>query len=209
MPPQDSWSNHYLEAQFRPHSHLVESAAKACTGRRHVLDLGAGSLNDCKFLLQEGFWVHAVDSEPDFARMAKLLKRREAKFTFEQTDFKDLILPEDHYQIVVGIQSLNFCRADKFDAFMDTVTASVEPMGKFVGVIYGERDDYRRMRPSGCYPSEQKLSALFARGGMEIIAQTHDEYDDPASEDFFKHRHMIYLAAVRTKMLRGPTLAGR
>ena len=174
-----------------------------------MLDLGAGTLNDCKFLLEQGFCVHAVDSEPDFVRMATRLKRQNPKFTFEQTDFKDLKLPENHYQMVVSVQSINFCQADSFDALMDTMTASLEPMGMFVGVIYGERDNYRHLRPTGCYPSEHKLSALFARGGMDIIALDHDEFDAPTPENPTKHRHMMALAAVKTRLSTELSLAGR
>ena len=62
---EDGWRDYYRNTRARPPRPLTLKALPHVPSRNQALDLGAGALNDSRYLLAEGFaHVTALDQTP-------------------------------------------------------------------------------------------------------------------------------------------------
>ncbi|MEE8376172.1 MAG: class I SAM-dependent methyltransferase, partial [Acidimicrobiia bacterium] len=106
---------------------------------RLAIDLGCGAGNEALALLQKGWKVHAIDSEP---RAIELLESMvgddvRSRLTTQVGAFDEVDLPMA--DLVFASLSLPFA-GDKHHASVRRALAAVKPGGWFVGVLFGHND---------------------------------------------------------------------
>jgi len=100
-----------------------------------ALDLGAGALNDSRYLLNQGFSVVAVDGN------ASILKIR-VPVNKVICLFHEFEYPEKTFNLVNAQGSLPFCHPAHFDAVFQKMFNSLTTDGIFCGQLFGNLDDW-------------------------------------------------------------------
>lgn len=185
------WGKYYERTRDRaPHSSLLESVALV-THKNSALDLGAGSLRDTRFLLQEGFaHVVAVDSEPLVTQetVAEGEDRLEVVLsTFENFDF-----PENVFDLVNAQYSLPFTSPDSFAEVFEKTKASLKSGGVIVCQLFGEKDGWSDKADMTFHTLDEVRELL---SGMETITLKEEETDGVTSEGHAKHWHVFQITA--------------
>lgn len=139
----ESWSTFYKKTEDRGPSWLLSRAMKmaaALSGKRQAIDLGCGTGNETRQLVEAGWHVLAVDREPE--ALIRTTARCEGAShgdvmpllaAFEQLH----ALPQS--SLVYAGLSLPFCNPLHFEDFWQLVLRSLSPGGVFAGHFFGVR----------------------------------------------------------------------
>src|SRR3989344_2815561 len=93
------WADYFKKTKNQPPRPLLVKALNFVKERNSALDLGAGSLNDSKYLLEQGFKkVTAVDSDPTVLQFAKELNK--PNFNCVISAFDKFDFPIEEYDLV-------------------------------------------------------------------------------------------------------------
>lgn len=144
--------NEYNEA--RKNKPPRELLTKAVGAGGYALDLGAGALNDTRYLLEKGYEVDAVDSSPSILELGKDLKAHLFVSTFDTFNF-----PTATYDLINAAYALPFNPPETFDAMFARLVASLKPGGVFVGQLFGIEDSW----------SDNKKMTFHTRGQVEDL----------------------------------------
>ncbi len=110
-------------------------------GRGAALDIGAGALNDARFLLDQGFaQVTALDGEPIAQDVADTLPPD--RFTYAIASFENFAFPVGTFDVLSAQYALPFIHPDHFDRVFDAIVAALKPGGILVGQLFGDHDDW-------------------------------------------------------------------
>lgn len=118
-----------------------------------AIDLGPGSGTDTIYLLEKGWDVLCVDTDDkaekdirDLIKVADSLNSRNLyeKFTFCNQDFENLKLEKNAFDLVIGFNSLFFCRPEKFKVFFKQITDSIKSNGYLIVNLLGKNDDWNK-----------------------------------------------------------------
>ena len=100
-----------LRVGNRPSALLIDAFHSLRVNNGRALDIGAGPLNDSRWLLKMGFSVDAVD--PDPVTFALGTSWKESRLTVIPADIRDVSIAPASYSVVVAIHVLPFLgRAD-------------------------------------------------------------------------------------------------
>ncbi len=137
-----SWKEYIDKTKDKPASTLLKEALTQITNKDYVLDLGAGSLRDTKYLVEFGFKnIDVVDSSPETALIAKTLHSKIIKVhTLTFTDFE---YTKNKYDLISAQYSLPFNGKEDFFTMWNRLIKSLKPGGIFVGQFFGERDEWK------------------------------------------------------------------
>lgn len=191
-----SWTNYYRFTEGRKISPLLVQALDALAGDtadKAAIDLGCGAGHECRVLLNTGWRVHAIDSEPAAIEgLRPLASPAPGALTLQACRFEDLSsLPAAHL-IHAGL-SLPFCHPECFDAFWSLVRSALRPGGVFAGHFFGPRDAWADSQSMSFHSRDQVLHLL---DGMELVA--FKEFDGMApSMRGPKHWHRFDVVARR------------
>ena len=185
------WGKYYERTRDRaPHTSLLESVALA-THKDSALDLGAGSLRDTRFLLQEGFaHVVAVDSEPLVTQETVTEGRDRLEVilsSFENFDF-----PDNAFDLVNAQYSLPFTSPDSFVEVFEKTKASLKSGGVIVFQLFGEKDGWSDKADMTFHTLDEVRELL---ADMETITLKEEETDGVTSEGSAKHWHVFQITA--------------
>ena len=188
------WDKYVENSKGQPPRELLGRALQFVPERGSAIDVGAGALNDTRFLLDEGFVsVTALDSAPIAQDIADTMPAKRFRYvisTFEAFDF-----PVAAYDLVNAQYALPFVRPDHYDRVFAAVLATLRPGGIFTGQFFGDRDDWAGT-PNMTFHS--RSSALQLLAPLTLIEFT--EEDDPASTTLSgqpKHWHLFHFIARR------------
>lgn len=165
-----------------PRPILVE-AVSLCTYKSNALDLGAGALNESRYLVSQGFTVIAVDSSPSTAEMAEGLDVR----TVSMEEFE---YPRDSFDLVAALYALPFVPKDHIPMVVQKIQESLHPEGIFVGQFFGKRD--WRSKECSTHTEEEVREVL---SNMHILKFFEQESDMPTADGIIKHNHVFHVIA--------------
>lgn len=189
------WKTYYEHHRDRPASSLLHTAlelASTQTNSRNAVDLGCGSGNETRALLQAGWDVLAIDREPAAIEMVHAigLAHPAAKLETATQLFESLESLPPSSLIHAGM-ALPFCHPDHFEKFWSVVVSALLPGGIFVGQLFGDKDDWAS-DTARTFHSELEARALFQ--GLSLKAFEILEYDGPSMRGT-KHWHRFDVIA--------------
>ena len=145
-PRTEDWEAYYRATAGRnPSPWFIEAVdyidANHGQGRLAV-DLGCGNGVESKALLDRGWRVLAIDSEPSAIEVtrARAAGDEADRLTTLVSRFAGVDLPE--VDLVFAQLSLPFCPVEVFDGLWQQIRGAIRPGGHFVGQFLGPDDDW-------------------------------------------------------------------
>ena len=184
----------------QPRALLTEALARfdrppTSADARRAIDLGCGDGTETLALLQHGWTVLAIDSEPAaIARVrSKVPAEYESRLETRVASFGGLDLPPA--DLVYAGFSLPFCPPAAFDRLWSNIAASLRPGARFAGQLFGNRDSWFGSPGMTFHTSEQVAGLLIH--AFEVESLQEDENDRPAFSGP-KHWHVFHILARST-----------
>lgn len=180
------------------------AAAPGSEGPHPVaLDIACGEGRDTRAILRSpsgASWkVIASDSSDDgLARLRASLSEQEASRTTLNSGPMES-LPTDlaavspgSLAIVNASFALPFCSPDAFPTLWRWIVASLKPGGRFAGQFFGDRDEWKCVRPKSHF-NRSEVAALLAGFDVEHLDEVEKEGDDAMGG--IKHHHVFHVVA--------------
>ncbi|MAZ67530.1 hypothetical protein CL652_02035 [bacterium] len=181
-----------LSKNMKPAS-LVIRAVKI-TGPGLALDLGAGSLRNVKFLLEQGFEVTAVDKDPVISECAAEVNND--KLHTEVTNFEDFDYGERKYDLIVSINSLPFLPKDALLRLLPKIKNALTDEGVLCITLFGERDGWSNKKDVSFF-SRSEVEGLFS--DMHTIMFVEEDLEGDTIQGDPKYWHVFKLIAKRAE----------
>lgn len=102
-----------------------------------AIDLGAGTGNDTKFLIEKGFKVICIDKEEKSKEIITEKIEDKSNLEFIIGNFEDIKLHKA--DLIYSCFSLHFCKPDKIDNVMKEITTNIIKGGYFVREFFRKR----------------------------------------------------------------------
>ncbi|OGI22500.1 MAG: hypothetical protein A2808_03300 [Candidatus Moranbacteria bacterium RIFCSPHIGHO2_01_FULL_55_24] len=161
-----------------------------------ALDIGAGTLNDVKRLLAEGFQeVVAIDSAKEFPALAEQIKDPRFSYRFGGTESYDF--PTEHFDLVSSQFTLPFLRKEDFPKVWKGIRESLKPGAIFCGQLFGDRDEWNTPETKMTFFTKQETEDLL--GSYEVIKFEEIEKDGSTAVGTTKHWHFFNFLVKKKK----------
>ena len=199
---REDWGEYREKTQLKPPTRpLVKLLEHITPGK--AIDLGPGAGTDTMYLLENGWDVLGVDIDPnteyDIRGLIKSSGNQnlDEKFSFENQDFENLELEKDAYDLVIGFNSLFFCRPENFKKIFKQITDSIKSGGYLLVNLLGKNDDWNRQEDNRktFLSSEEIVDLLsdFEIGENDIREAELDK--ETAVTNTLKHWHTFLIRA--------------
>lgn len=178
----------------RPPSSDVVAAVEHVAQKERALDLGAGSLRNTRYLLEQGFRVDAIDRDPLMQEVADELQT--ANLHTQVADFMEFDFPVDAYDLVVAHNTLPFATPGTFPDLWSRVVASLRTGGIFCGTFFGPHDTWAHTKPDMSFVTKDDVEHLLS--GLEILS--FREHEEDATDIQGNPKHWHYFEATARKV---------
>ncbi|MEO9014260.1 MAG: class I SAM-dependent methyltransferase [Terrimesophilobacter sp.] len=160
-----------------------------------AIDLGAGEGSDTRFLLNDGWRVHAIDGADgaeDRIR-ANVPADRRALVTVEQRSFEDILeLPSA--DLVYSGFALPFCGPAAFPVLWGAILVALTPCGWFAGQLFGPHDTWAGRADMNFHDRAAVDQLLEPLNVLDLI----EEDRDGEMVGGTKHWHVFHIVARAT-----------
>lgn len=184
------WAGYYKDKKNAPPAKLLLQALPSVNNKKTALDIGAGSLIDSKYLLEQGFEVTAFDNSPPFADLAAAITN--PKFQYQVCDFNDFEYQPNHYDLASAMYSLPFCNPAYFNEVFSKIKNSLTKDGIFCGQFFGINDEWNGHKNLIFHTKNQVLELL---SDLEIVYLDEFEKDRNLANGTPKHWHAFDIIA--------------
>ncbi|OIO06346.1 hypothetical protein AUJ26_00870 [Candidatus Falkowbacteria bacterium CG1_02_37_21] len=185
-----NWTGYINITKNKLPRQLLVRALEYTRNREVALDLGAGALNESKYLLKSAFKkVIAVDNEEDSNLISEINHRA---FSFEKTTIEDYSFLDDYYDLINAQFVLPFVEKEKMDVVISNIKNSLKKEGIFVGQFFGIKDSWSSRADVYVY-TEEKVKDLLS--GLDILYFQEEEKDGRTAMDEEKHWHIFHFIA--------------
>jgi tellurite methyltransferase len=157
-----------------------------------AIDLGCGDGIETLALIEQGWNVLSIDSEPEAMRLVESRVPAEKggqlqtqNASFEAAQFVPANL------IYAGL-SLPFCAPQNFDTVWRNLVRSIKPGGRFAGHFFGNRDTWAANPDMTCL-TRHHVESLFSEFEIEYFDES--ENDHPTALGDPKHWHSFEVIA--------------
>ena len=186
------WSTYYEAHALRKPREQIVRALALCTHKEEALDLGAGTLVESMYLLDNGFKnVTAVDSSEQIKSFAEGVDM--TKLSLVVSTFKDFDMQQDTYNLINAQYALPFYGPDNFENFIDRVKLSLKVEGIFVGQFFGVNDSWNLDGRKLAF--QTKDEALTLLSNLEIVDFIEEEKEGRTAQGNAKHWHVFHFIA--------------
>jgi SAM-dependent methyltransferase len=189
------WGDYYAWGEGRALRPLLARALELAPAPGTAVDLGSGSGRETIELLERGWRVVAVDSEPEAARRleAKVSAGSRERLEVRTAAFQDIqALP--YADLVHSAFSLPFCPPEAFDRLWNLTTGCLRPHGLIAVDLFGDRDSWASENNDLTFHSRDDVDQLLA--SLDAIEVVEEENDGPAFSGP-KHWHVFHVFARR------------
>lgn len=188
MPQEPNWKDYYKKTIGIPPRPILVSALPHVRKKGLALDIGAGALNDSRYLLKQGFdGVVAVDPAGQFVEISKSISDKH--FSAENTSIQKYDFRSNTFDIVNAGYSLPFISPEDFMLVWYKIYNSLKDGGIFCGQLFGEHDDWSS-NTSMTFQSRKDIQNLLSR--FEVIEFTEEEKDEMPAVGKEKHWHLFH-----------------
>lgn len=157
-PLEDGRSYAQLRVGSQPSGFLVEALNGVDVPPGPVLDLGAGALNNARWLVKQGRAVHAIDIDPHMLSLARTLGHPRLRITCG--DLREVQLAKETYALVVAIHVLPFMPRVDLSRVIDRIVNSMKPQGILCCTLFGTQDGWAGVRPKVTFLGRAEVDAL-------------------------------------------------
>ena len=152
---------------------------------KNAIDMGCGAGNDTVFLLEKGFEVTAIDSEPQVKEVLSRRAENQQNLNVVIDDFSKVkLLKAD---LINANYSLFFVKKD-FNEMLKNVLKSINKNGYFVGNFLGKEDDWNKSKTT---LDKDELLNYFSK--FKIVYYSEEKYykDTLTKKNKFWHVYNI------------------
>lgn len=187
---QKDWSDYYKATKEKPPRSLLVKAIEYVSNKDKAIDLGGGTLNDTKYLLDQGFDVTVIDKSPLMEQEAENIKSN--KLHAFRVGFEDFDFPREEYDLASAMFALPFTAPTHFDEVFKKIKGSLKKGGIFCGQFFGDRDEWKTDSSMTFHTKEQVQELL---GDLDVVSFKEDERDDKTAKGEMKHWHVFHIIA--------------
>jgi hypothetical protein len=182
-----NWPQYINQTKNKSVRTLLVQALEYVKNREVALDLGAGALNESKYLLDSGFKkVIAVDSEED-SEIIQAIKNE--AFIFLKNKIEDYEFPENYFNLINAQFALPFIAKEKINEVSEKIKKSLKVGGIFTGQFFGEKDSWAGRDGVAVYDEVEVRDLL---SGLDIIYWQEEEKDGKTANNDAKHWHIFH-----------------
>ena len=152
---------------------------------KNAIDMGCGAGNDTVFLLEKGFEVTAIDSEPQVKEVLSRRAENQQNLNVVIDDFSKVqLLKAD---LINANYSLFFVKKD-FNEMLKNVLKSINKNGYFVGNFLGKEDGWNKSKTT---LDKDELLNYFSK--FKIVYYSEEKYykDTLTKKNKFWHVYNI------------------
>jgi tellurite methyltransferase len=183
------WENFYKITKDRPPWPLLVKAVSLLTHRENALDLGCGAGRDMRYLLEQGFYVTAVDNDPH--AIALLAEFPRVRLRIVQSPFEDFEF--ETYDLVNAHFALPFTPEDRFHEIFARVKYALNAGGIFVGQFFGVNDEWNT--PESRMTFFTREQAIDELRGLKVVEFREEDVDSQLADGTPKHWHVFHIIA--------------
>jgi trans-aconitate methyltransferase len=190
------WTTFYAAQAGRDPRPTLQRALELRDGAPgFAIDLGAGEGSDTRYLLQQGWRVHAIDGADgagDRIRASAPADRREY-LTVEQRSFEDILELPPADLVYAGF-ALPFCRPAAFPVLWEAIREAMSPSGWVAGQLFGPHDTWAGQEGMNFHDRASVDQLLEGLDVLDLI----EEDRDGAMVGGTKHWHVFHIVARAT-----------
>ena len=167
-----------------------------------AIELGPGAGIDSLYMLKNGWNVLGIDNAPETEEDIRQLIRKneeelENRFSFINQKFEELQLPKDSCDLLVGFNSLFFCRPEKFKDFFQNLADAIRPGGYLLINLLGKNDDWNKTQSQEkTFLSREEILDLLKDFEINESGIRENELDKKtAVSQKIKHWHTFFICA--------------
>jgi len=191
-PALSQWQRYVENTRDREPQPLLIEAIEHVRAKNEALDLGAGALNDTKYLLSQGFrHVTALDIEPAAQEIADALPAD--RFAYEIASLNDFVFMPGYYDLVNAQYALPFAAPGTLEGVFGKIKGSLTDSGIFVGQFFGDRDEWNAPQFKMSFVTEEEARELLK--DLDILKFQEEEKEDIAIRGGTKHWHLFHVIA--------------
>lgn len=188
-----TWKEYFENTKDNPPRPLLVKALAFVRQKDNALDLGAGALNDSKYLLSQGFKnIIAVDKFDVAAQEA--LHFPSEHFTYSINSFEKYDFPKERFDLINAQYALPFIEPNHFDVVFRNMLDSLKKGGIVTGQFFGDRDEWKN-NPAMTFLS--KFQANEYLGSLKVLSFEEEERDKKTARGEMKHWHVFHFIAER------------
>ncbi len=183
------WKDFYNITKDRPPWPRLVQAVSLLASRKDALDLGCGAGRDTRFLLEQGFVVTAVDSDPHAVALLAEFPQEYLKVVhsaFEAFHFGTYDLVNAHY-------SLPFMPQENFHLVFSRIIQALRAQGIFVGQFFGEHDEWNTPGNQMTFLTREQAEERLK--GLHVLEFEEEDIDSHVADGTPKHWHVFHIIA--------------
>jgi|SRR3989344_5000789 len=151
----NDWKQYYRATKNRAPRALLKKTLPFAKKKGKALDLGAGALNDSRFLVENGYEVVAVDMNQNIHTYARNIP----SIRVHVSSFNNFPFPKETFNLVSAQYALPFNPPSSFDVVFGKLTKSLKRGGIFTGQFFGSRDSWSKNK-NMTFHSEESIKNL-------------------------------------------------
>ena len=193
-PDEQAWAGYYRWNADRPVRDLLARALAALGAvgpGAAAVDLGCGSGQETRALLDAGFAVTAVDVTPAAVEIVSAYPEAGSRLTPVLSPMQDATLPRA--DLVYAGYALPFCPPEHFDRMWSSLTGALRPGGLLAVDLFGDRDEWAG-EEGMTFVDRSRVDRLCT--GLDVLELTEVDEDGHAYAGP-KHWHRFELIARR------------
>ena len=193
-PDEAAWAGYYRWNADRPVRELLVRALAAygdVVDGAVAVDVGCGSGQETRTLLDAGFAVTAVDATRAAIEIVSAYPEAGSRLTPLLSPMQDAVLPQS--DLVYAGYALPFCPTEHFDGLWSSITGALRPGGVLAVDLFGDRDEWAG-EAGMTFVDRPRLDRLTT--GLDVLELTEVDEDGRAYAGP-KHWHRFELVARR------------
>jgi SAM-dependent methyltransferase len=169
------WGEYYRASQERPPAPILVEALDFVTEKENACDLGAGTLRDANFLLENGFQhVTTVDSSGPYKELMN--QNKDPRITMQNDDLDLFELPASSFDLVSGQRVFHYTEGSSLaGGFIHNISSILKPGGIFTTTMFSDKDILNSEGRSGFFPSKDQMEKLLDTDFEIIKLEQHQK----------------------------------
>ncbi len=187
---ENTWKDYYEKTKNRKPDQLLVRAVSLVVDKKSALDLGIGTGNDTRYLLNEGFDVTGIDSDPNVKLYLNDIYNQ-PNFDLVIDAFEDFNFQK--YDLINARYSLPFLNPAGFAKIIVQIKNSLNRDGIFVGQFFGEQDEWNNPETEMTFVTKEEAKEILS--DMEIIEIVEENKEGKTATGSNKHWHVFHILA--------------